>query len=215
VTLQPTLSFPWEEEKPEQPAHLRRLVADGTNRVEWLRARSRGVTATDVARLSGPQALEAAAYDKINGTGFGGNIFTDHGKDREPHIARYVRAMFGVLPSSSLFHAEGEKRHLATPDGIAVTARGTVELAEIKTTNKAWRSIPRHYLRQIWWQQYVRAHDRGVGAARQLHSGRPGAAEPLGRPRRERDSPPGEPGRSTARSHQAHEPLAPGRELAS
>jgi hypothetical protein len=181
VTLQPTLSFPWEEEKPAPPAHLSRLVADGSNRVEWLRARSRGVTATDVARLSGPQALEAAAYDKINGTGFGGNIFTDHGKDREPHIARYVRAMFGVLPSSSLFHAEGEKKHLATPDGIAVTARGTVELAEIKTTNKAWRSIPRHYLRQIWWQQYVLGAERTIVVWEQHDNFIPVDAEPQSR----------------------------------
>jgi hypothetical protein len=50
---------------------------------------------------------------------------------------------------------------MATPDGVAVLD-GQVVLAEIKTTNKPWRSIPRSYLRQVWWQQYV------VGAERTL-----------------------------------------------
>ena len=35
-----------------------------------------------------------------------------------------------------------------------------VVLSEIKTTNKAWRSIPKPYLRQVWWQQYVLGADR-------------------------------------------------------
>ena len=33
-------------------------------------------------------------------------------------------------------------------------------LAEIKTTNKEFNSIPRSYLRQIWWQQYVLGAER-------------------------------------------------------
>lgn len=33
-------------------------------------------------------------------------------------------------------------------------------LAEIKTTNKTWRSIPRTYLRQVWWQQHVLGAER-------------------------------------------------------
>ena len=49
---------------------------------------------------------------------------------------------------------------MATPDGIAVNEAGETELAEIKTTNKAWRSIPRNYLRQVWWQQYVLGAER-------------------------------------------------------
>lgn len=160
VTIQPTLSFPWENEAPVPPPHLSRVVADGADRVAWLRARSRGVTATDVARLTGPQALAAAAFDKVNGSGFGGNVYTDYGREREPHIARWVLKTHGIEPSSLLFHAHGETSHLATPDGVTVTAAGAVELAEIKTTNKAWRSIPRNYLRQVWWQQYVLGAER-------------------------------------------------------
>ena len=53
-----------------------------------------------------------------------------------------------------------EKRHLATPDGITVDTDGRVILAEIKTTNKTWKSIPRTYLRQVWWQQHVLGAER-------------------------------------------------------
>ena len=63
-------------------------------------------------------------------------------------------------PRSALFHAVVEKRHLATPDGIVVDADGRVTLCEIKTTNKSWRSIPRTYLRQVWWQQHVLGAER-------------------------------------------------------
>ena len=71
-----------------------------------------------------------------------------------------MAATHGIHPSSALFHAVVEKRHLATPDGIAVDAAGRVSLAEIKTTNKTWRSIPRTYLRQVWWQQHVLGAER-------------------------------------------------------
>jgi hypothetical protein len=141
--------------------HQERVVALSSDRVAWLRARSRGVTATDVARLSSERALQAVLQDKLLGSGFGGNAFTDHGRAREPEIARWVRARFGIEPSETLYHAAGQPLHLATPDGLAVQD-GSVVLAEIKTTGHAWRSIPRSYLRQVWWQQYV------VGAERTL-----------------------------------------------
>jgi hypothetical protein len=157
TTVQPTLSL-WDA---PPVAHTDRILADSSDRVGWLRARSQGVTATDVARLSSKNALQAVALDKLTGTGFGGNAYTDHGRAREPEIARWVRATHRIEPSTALFHADGEKLHLATPDGIG-TVQGALVLAEIKTTSSAWRSIPRSYLRQVWWQQYV------VGAERTL-----------------------------------------------
>ncbi|SJN46414.1 hypothetical protein FM104_14895 [Microbacterium esteraromaticum] len=138
-----------------------RIVADSRDRVAWLRARARGITATDVAALSSETSIGRAADSKLGGgPRFGGNAYTDHGRRREPEIAAWVAATHGILPSSALFHAEVERRHLATPDGIVVDAGGAVLLAEIKTTNKAWRTIPRTYLRQIWWQQHVLGADR-------------------------------------------------------
>ncbi|WP_425556967.1 YqaJ viral recombinase family protein [Frondihabitans cladoniiphilus] len=137
-----------------------RVLADSTDRIAWLRARSRGITATDVARLSSPRAIQAVVLDKLYGNGFGGNAYTDHGRAREPEIARWVRVHHKILPSSRLFHAHGAPLHLATPDGVAEREDGTVVLAEIKTTKKAWKSIPRSYLRQVWWQQYVLGAER-------------------------------------------------------
>jgi hypothetical protein len=153
--MQPTLSF---FDEPPVP-HTARILADSTDRVAWLRARSRGVTATDVARLSSTKSLQAVALDKIMGTGFGGNAYTDHGRAREPEIARWVRAEHRIEPSSALFHADGDRLHLATPDGVGVV-NGALVTSEIKTTSSAFRSIPRSYLRQVWWQQYVLGAER-------------------------------------------------------
>jgi hypothetical protein len=159
VTLvQPTLSL-WDE--PEVGRHhTERILADSTDRVSWLRARSQGITATDVARLSSARAVQAVVLDKLYGNGFSGNAFTDHGRAREPEIARWVKVHHSIEPSSKLFYARGQRRHLATPDGVGELADGTVVLAEIKTTSKQWRSIPRSYLRQVWWQQYVLGAER-------------------------------------------------------
>jgi hypothetical protein len=174
VTLvQPTLDL-WDEPPPD---HRQRIVANSTDRVGWLRARSRGVTATDVARLSSVAAVKNVAYDKLLGTGFGGNAYTDHGRAREPEIARWVQARHGISPSSDLYHAHGQPLHLATPDGVV--ARGsTVLLAEIKTTSHQWRSIPRSYLRQVWWQQYVLGAERTLVVWEQHTDFVPIAAEP-------------------------------------
>lgn len=146
------------------PQLAARVVADSRDRVAWVRARSRGITATDVATLTSANAIRRAAYAKLMGSGFSGNAYTAHGRVREPEIARWVAATHGILPSSALFHAVVEKRHLATPDGIAVDLDGRVTLAEIKTTNKSWRSIPRGYLRQVWWQQHVLGAERTLVA---------------------------------------------------
>lgn len=144
----------------QAPAHLRRVVTDGTDHAAWMRARARGITATDVAKLSTPRSIESTAFEKLHGSRFSGNAFTDHGRAREPVIADWVLREYGIAPSQALFHAEGDLRHLATPDGVTLRDQGTLELAEIKTTNKVWRSIPRPYLRQVWWQQYVLGAER-------------------------------------------------------
>jgi hypothetical protein len=146
------------------PELAARIVADSRDRVAWVRARSRGITATDVAALTSANAIARAADAKLTGSGFSGNAYTAHGRLREPEIARWVAATHGIQPSSALFHAVIEKRHLATPDGIGLDRAGRVSLAEIKTTNKSWRSIPRSYLRQVWWQQHVLGAERTLVA---------------------------------------------------
>lgn len=156
VTItQPTLDL-WDEAAPN---HRERILAHSTDRIAWLRARSRGITATDVAKLSTERSVQSVIRDKLHGNSFGGNAYTDHGNAREPEIARWVRAVHGIEPSAALYHAHGERLHLATPDGVSVI-NGAVTLAEIKTTSSTWKSIPRSYLRQVWWQQYVLGAER-------------------------------------------------------
>jgi hypothetical protein len=156
VLYQPMLPL-WDEPVPD---YRDRLVARSSDRVAWLRARSRGVTATDAARLAGTASVNAVALEKVNGSGFGGNAYTDHGRAREPEIARWVLGQYGIAPSDALFHAAGRDRHLATPDGVGTSRSGELILAEIKTTKSLWQSIPRSYLRQVWWQQYVLGAER-------------------------------------------------------
>lgn len=160
------------------PPHAKRAVADSTNRVAWLRARSQGATATDAARFTSDRAVRSAAFDKVHGTGFGGNAYTEYGREREPAIASWVQRSHGIRPSTTLFHAEANRRHLATPDGLAVRDGGRLELAEIKTTNKAFRSVPRSYLRQVWWQQYVLGAERTLFVWEQHRDFVPMEAEP-------------------------------------
>lgn len=153
--LQPTLPLFEEPPVPWQ----QRIVVDGTDRFAWLRARSRGVTATDAARLANSRAVQKVAMEKLLGTNFRGNQYTDHGLLREPHIGRWANSVYGMRHSGALFHADGNRDHLATPDGLR-ERNGILELCEIKTTAHAWRGIPRHYLRQVWWQQYVLGAER-------------------------------------------------------
>lgn len=174
TTAHPTLSL-WDEPAPD---HRSRIVADSTDRVAWLRARSRGITATDVARLATERSVQAVVLDKLHGSRFAGNAFTDHGREREPEIAKWVQDGFGIVPSTALFHAANDRRHLATPDGLAVSAGGALELAEIKTTSSAWRSVPRSYLRQVWWQQYVLGAERTLLVWEQHRDFVPVDAEP-------------------------------------
>lgn len=141
------------------PDCLSRVVAEQSDWIEWLRARAQGVTATDVAKLSTPTSVLAAARAKLHGSGFTGNAYTEYGKDREPVIADWIGEHFPIQSSSLLFRSAHNARHLATPDGIG-TDDGALVLAEIKTTAKPFKSIPRHYLRQIWWQQYVLGAER-------------------------------------------------------
>lgn len=97
-----------------------------------------------------------------------GNASTKHGNAREPHIAAWVegqsrRGRFGsgaLISSKGLFARPDNPRHLATPDGMSEDWEFFHELVEIKTTVEDWKSIPRSYLRQVWWQQYVLGAER-------------------------------------------------------
>lgn len=140
-----------------------RLLAHSSERVMWLKARSRGITATDAARLTSAKSCFQVAKSKAYGTGFGGNVYTEHGRRREPVIADWVLTNFGINHSDGLYRSPNEQRHLATPDGIDERCNDDdLILAEIKTSNKPLTAMPKTYRRQILWQQYV------MGAKRTL-----------------------------------------------
>jgi hypothetical protein len=154
-----------------------RMLADGTDKGEWMRVRSTGITATDVARLSSPSAIPQAAREKLFGSTFTGNAYTRHGQEREPVIAAWVFEKFGIESNQGLFHAEGDRRHLATPDGIS-ELNGGLALAEIKTSGKPLEEIPANYMRQIHWQQYVLGAERTLFVWEQHQDFIPMASEP-------------------------------------
>ncbi|NLT26091.1 MAG: YqaJ viral recombinase family protein [Microbacteriaceae bacterium] len=146
--------------RPKGPV-AQRIVCSADDHDEWLRMRREGITATDAARLATAGSVNGVVNDKLGGSGFAGNRYTEFGRMREPIIADWVRERHGIGGCGLLIRAEADRRHLATPDGLAEWGAEVV-LAEIKTTNKPWSRIPRNYLRQVWWQQYV------VGAERTL-----------------------------------------------
>lgn len=154
------IELPATPEVEAMSAHLLRVLADSNDRAAWLKARADGVTATDAARLATPASVKQVVKDKVMGNSFSGNAYTDFGRQREPEIARWVLERHGIPASGLLFHAEASKSHLATPDGLHCDEEGRILLAEIKTTNKVWKRIPRSYMRQIWWQQYVLGAER-------------------------------------------------------
>ena len=82
------------------PGLAARVVADSRDRVPWVRARSRGITATDVAALTSDRVIGRAADAKLQGSGFSGNAYTAHGRVREPEIARWVAATHAAISGS-------------------------------------------------------------------------------------------------------------------
>lgn len=154
-----------------------RVLADAGDRVAWLRARSRGITGTDAAQLGTDASVDALVRRKREGDRFGGNAWTEHGRAREAAIAAWVAREHGIAGSTLLFHAAIDRRHLATPDGLRIEG-GRVELAELKTTSKPWNSVPRAYLRQVWWQQHVLGAERTLVVWEEHRDFVPVAAEP-------------------------------------
>jgi hypothetical protein len=166
-------------------------IASADDRTRWLELRSGGVTATDVAGIPDKGLTEAAlrrilAEKRGQGSDYRSSAMT-HGSKREPVIAAWVEreshhGAFGsghLIPSSGLFAHPEHGWRLATPDGVAADWDAHRELVEIKTTVHEWRSIPRSYLRQVWWAQHVTGADRTLVVWERHEHGIPVAMEPL------------------------------------
>jgi len=120
----------------------------------WLMARRRGVTATDCAKIvrkngtpsSQRQTLLAQKLYELRGPDYA--VFA-HGREREPHIAAWVSAEFG-LPHNQRLCVGDDNRHMATPDAL-----GPQGIAEFKTATQPLAKAVRTYSDQLQWQMHV------------------------------------------------------------
>ena len=140
----------------------RAVVDKNKDESAWLAARRRGVTATEVAKLArgGAGYRNELLKEKRSGERtFFGNQYTAWGLEREPIIGEKIRKEWGFVLSDVLFHAPGNTRHLATPDGV-YAKDGLVTIAEIKTGKNDLNPEGSYfastgYLDQMLWQAYV------------------------------------------------------------
>lgn len=130
--------------------YLSRVLADSEDRTAWLAARRTRICASDAGRLAKPASRPLYLRAKLRDGEWSGNAYTAHGNTVEHGLLAWA----GIPRNTLLIHAEGEDGFAATPDGIEVLPSGELLLAEVKTTNKPFNTIPRHYLRQVWWAQY-------------------------------------------------------------
>ena len=158
---------------PQAVADLQvRSLGSDEDREAWLAARTDCVTATEAKLLIQAQNATARARvvadlidEKVNGSKFAGNHFTEWGKLREPVILAELERRYGIRGCGLLVHAEGNSRHAATPDGAGVDFDGLLVLAEIKTskndvsfgTAKFERA---GYYFQMQWQMYCTGAQR-------------------------------------------------------
>jgi hypothetical protein len=133
-------------------------VAAYEDKEAWLAARRPGVTATEAAKLarSGAGFRATLLREKLSGVeSFRGNVYTRHGKEREPILAAWAEAKHKLRTNSWLYAHPDNPRHLATPDAISSQFDFDEALGEIKTTNKPFPKVPPLYYDQMQWQAYV------------------------------------------------------------
>jgi hypothetical protein len=138
-----------------------RHVETSDNYEAWLAARSRGVTATEVARAAASDnALIQARRERFNPTPVEVNAYMRFGSEWEDTIARSLKESDGLLPNHWLIHAPGVPEHMATPDCIAPNLGEVPLIGEIKTGGKVPLDKngnlkpPLAHVRQMQWQMY-------------------------------------------------------------
>jgi len=147
-----------------------RFIVQSRDRVEWLEARERGVTATQVAKAATPAGLRDVLAQIESPVEVVPNAVMDWGNEREPVIAAFVESEFGIAPNDWLICAEGAGNEwmMATPDGLSADHK---LIAEIKTSGKSLDKIPLNYVRQIQWQLFVTGAERCLFAWEQRLEG--------------------------------------------
>lgn len=133
------------------------VIDDGSVRERWLEARRGYVCATDAARifLGGAGAWAALRAEKATGESWKGNRYTEHGRSREPVLAAYAAARFGLEQNHALIGNPAFPKFAATPDARDPRAR---RVGEFKTTIHDWPTLDdvnREYIVQGAWQMLV------------------------------------------------------------
>lgn len=146
------------------------------NRLEWLTARSNGVTATDINKIISPTLKPSSQHVKLLKTKLSPeasieeirlNNYMIHGNEREPIIADWAAGNFGMKANSYLFYGDNSQ-HLATPDGL-----GEGFVGEIKTSLKPLHLVVGYYMNQIQWQLNVMHYERCLFIVEQHKDFRP------------------------------------------
>jgi len=144
-----------------------RAIADkNVDESAWLEARRTGVTATEVRDLAkgGTSVRDKLIESKRTGKrDFFGNKYTEWGLEREPILVETMLKPEGFFGSDVLYHAQENKRHLATPDALYLSD-GIVLVGEIKTGKGELAPgsagfIANGYYDQMQFQMYVVGDD--------------------------------------------------------
>lgn len=126
-----------------------RFIETSDNHAEWIAARRRGVTATEVAKAATPQGFREALAERLEPVEYAANDYMRFGSDNEAWISRYLKRKHGILPNRWLICAADEPLDMATPDGLSPDH---TRMSEVKTGGTAPKSIPLRHRRQMAWQ---------------------------------------------------------------
>lgn len=131
------------------------------NHQEWLDARRRGVTATDISALMGvnPYKKEAdVLMDKLNMCPkFSGSAATKAGVALEPHVGSlYSKRNQIIITNGEFTKCQSNERYIGTPDYLT-----TIGGLEVKTgQEKTWiKGCPKHYEAQCRWYMLITDRD--------------------------------------------------------
>lgn len=149
---------------------------------EWLKQRTRFVTATDAAAIrTGSDKAIASLWDKKHrGTEFRGNKYTEWGNEREPVIAAWVSKQFPEYAhNTDLCVNTAFPRYACTPDMLSSSGK-TVQIKTVLEKND-WNGgkLKPEYAAQREWELIVTGHDSGLFAVEPYRETAHGF-EPLG-----------------------------------
>lgn len=144
---------------------------------EWLSRRQKSITATDIAKIrtGTDKAFKSLWKEKREPPKRFSNRFTEHGKEREPHIAQELAEAFPDLRHNTNFVVKDDRPEFgATPDMLGDGKFGIGEIKTRKITHESdmwetWDDVlsdptGKKYACQFAWQFFVTGSEHGVFA---------------------------------------------------